>query len=163
MKKFYINEKIFSIGDRFKVFNENGSIVYEVKERLFTFGKQYSLYDATGKNIGKIKQKMFRLLPRYNIYIDDKLAVTVKKRFTFFVKKYDIISPYANYQISGDIFAWNFNISKDGNVFCSVSKNFNIFRDKYEVLVGDGFSEVLSLCLVIILDAVHHDNRRRHH
>lgn len=163
MKNFYINEKIFTIGDRFQIFREDGSIIYEVKEKLFTFGKQYRFYDNTGNSLAFIKQKLFRFLPSYEIYINDKLVATVKKKFTFFVKKYEIISAYGIYELTGDLLAWNFQISKDGNVFCQVSKNFNLFRDKYEVLVADGYNEILTLCLVIVLDAVHHDGSSRRH
>ncbi|MDD4000499.1 MAG: LURP-one-related family protein [Bacilli bacterium] len=161
MKKFYINEKLISIGDRYKIFNQDGSIAYEVKERLFTFGKQFALYNTGGQRLAYIKQKLFRFLPRYNIYIDNQHVATVKKKFTFFVSKYDILSSHGNYVLDGDFLAWNFSISKDGNVFCSVSKNFNLFRDKYEVAIADGFSEILSLCYVIVLDAVHHSKKSR--
>jgi len=157
MKKFYINERLFTIGDRFQIFRADGSIIYEVKEKLFTFGKQYRLFNNSGKKLAFIKQKMFRLLPRYDIYLDNQLVATVKKKFSVFVKKYEIDSAYGNYRIDGDLLAWNFQILKDENVFCHVSKNFNLFQDKYEVLVSEGYNEILTLCLVIILDAVHHD------
>lgn len=160
MKKFYINQKMISIGDRFNVFCEDGSIVYEVKEKLFTFGKQFRLYDNHGRALAFIKQKLFRLLPLYEIHVNDKLVATVKGRFTFLVKKYDVISEYGNFTVEGDILAWNFRILKDGDVVCTVSKNFNIFRDKYEIAIADGFDEILLLCLVIIFDAVYHDRKR---
>ncbi|HEY8395388.1 MAG TPA: LURP-one-related family protein [Bacilli bacterium] len=159
MKKFYINEKIISIGDRFKVFREDGSIIFELKEKLFTFGKQYALYDTSGRKLAFIKQKLFRLLPAYNIFVNNQLAATVKKKFSFFVPKYVVFSANGNYKVEGDLIAWNFNILKDGNVICTVSKNFNLFKDKYEVLVADGYNEILCLCLVIVFDAVHHDRR----
>jgi uncharacterized protein YxjI len=164
MKKFYVNEKFFSIGDQFDILDERQQPVYKVKEKLFTFGKQFSFINANGEQLAFCKQKLFRLMPQYQLFIRNRLVATIKKRFTVFVKKYDILSEEGTYTIEGDVFAWNFQIAKDGNVFCHVHKNFTLFKDKYEISVGEGFDEILALNLVIILDSVHHDAKsRRHH
>ena len=156
MKRFYINERIFTVRDRFNVYREDGSMVYEVKEKLFTFGKQYRLFDMSKRQLAFIKQKLFRLLPAYKIYVDGKHMATVKKKFSVFVNKYAIQSDYGNYRAEGDFLAWDFKIYKDDNLICTVSKNFDVFRDKYEIAVAEGYNEILLLCMVIVFDAVHH-------
>ena len=161
MKKFYIGERFFSIGDSFDIFDEGNNPVYRVKEKLLTLGKQYSLFNHKGQKLGFVKQKLFRFLPQYEIYLNDRLAAIIKKRFSFFVKKFDIESESGNYKLDGDLLAWNFKILKDNQVFCQVHKNFTIFKDRYEILVSEGFDEVFSLCLVIVLDAVFHDKKHR--
>ncbi|NLD26945.1 MAG: hypothetical protein GX661_06255 [Acholeplasmataceae bacterium] len=159
MKKFYVNEKFFSIGDQFDILDETMKPVYKVKEKLFTIGKQFYFADVSGNVLAFCKQRLFRFLPQYRLFMGERLVATVKKRFTVFVKKYDILSEDGDFTIEGDILAWNFNIKKDGNVICNVHKNYTLFKDKYEITVEDGFNEVMALSLVIILDAVHHDSK----
>lgn len=157
MKKFYINQRIFTFGDKYDIYDEQKNVAYYVSERLFTFGKQFEVYHKTGRRVCYIKQKLFKFLPKYDLYMNDSIVATIHKKLSFVFSRYIIESRYGDFEIEGDFFAWNFKITKGGKTICSVSKNFNFFKDKYEIIIADGIDEVFALGLVIILDAIHHD------
>jgi uncharacterized protein YxjI len=160
MKKFYVNERFFAIGDKFDILDENGDVAYFAKSALFTFGRQYTIYDRKGSEVSYIRQRLLHFLPNYDLEINGRTVATVQKEFSLFVKKYIILSEFGNFTVDGDIFAWDFEIRKDNDTVCHVSKELMTFRDRYEVMVQDDFDEVFAISLVIILDAVHHEKRR---
>lgn len=160
MKKFYVNERFFAIGDKFDILDENGEVVYFAKSALFTFGRQYTVCDQKGSEVAYIRQRLLHLLPNYDLEINGRTVATVQKQFSLFVKKYVILSEFGDFTVDGDIFAWEFEIRKDDHPVCFVSKQLMTFRDRYEVTVEDDFDEVFAISLVIILDAVHHENHR---
>jgi uncharacterized protein YxjI len=49
VRRYQIREKIFSIGDNFKIKDENGQAVYTVRSKLFSFGDKLILEDMSGK------------------------------------------------------------------------------------------------------------------
>lgn len=163
MKYFYINERVFSIGDKFDIYDENGNVAYFAKGRIFSFGKQYDIYDKSNSEVAFIKQQVFRFLPRYDLYINGEIVATIKKKFTFFYSEYDIDSQYGNFTIDGDMMAWNFNIQKDGETQCLVHKSFDLFKDKYQIEIQDDVNEIFALSLVIILDSIHHEPSATNH
>jgi len=161
MKKFYVNQKWLSFGDKFDILDESGNPAYNVHEKLLSLGKQFTVYSKNNQKEAYIQQKLFKLLPKYELYMNEEIAATVSKKFTFLVSKYIITSRFGDYTIDGSVFSWNFDIIKNGNIVCNVHKNFTVFKDKYEITIHDDVNEVFILSLVIILDAIHHNNNRR--
>jgi uncharacterized protein YxjI len=48
-RRYQIREKIFSLGDNFKIKDEMGQDVYTVRSKLFTMGNNLVLEDMAGK------------------------------------------------------------------------------------------------------------------
>lgn len=156
--RYLIKQKIFSIGDKFTIRDENENPRYEVVGKVFTLGKKLDLYDIQGNHLIYIEQKLFRFLPEYNIYRDGVFLAQVKKEFTFFKPRFNIDSQYGNFDIDGDVFAHEFNIYKDGRIVASVSKKWISWSDTYTVDINNEEDQAFILSLVIVLDQVHHDN-----
>ncbi|CAM4894018.1 unnamed protein product [Rotaria socialis] len=49
-RRYQIREKIFSIGDNFKIKDEAGQDVYTVRSKLFSLGDKLVLEDIAGKD-----------------------------------------------------------------------------------------------------------------
>ena len=49
--KFYIREKIFSIGDSFSIKDVSGNDVFIVEGRIFSFGNKLRIYDMYNNEI----------------------------------------------------------------------------------------------------------------
>lgn len=158
MKKFYVNERLFSIADKYDILDESGNVAYYGVRKLFKLFEEFSINDYKGNFVCKIKKQFTLLLPRYDLIINDRVVATVQKKFTFFVSKYDITSSYGDFTIDGDIFSWNFSIYQGSKLVCTVMKEFALFKDKYEIEVAD-FDEVIAIGLVIILDSIHHEGK----
>ena len=158
MKKFYVNERLFRISDRYDILDETGNVAYYGVKKLFKLFEEFSIYDKGDNFVCKIKKQFTLLLPCYNLIINDRVVATVQKKLSFLVSRYEISSNYGNYTIDGDIFSWNFSIYQGSKLVCTVMKRFNIFKDKYEIQVAD-FDEVIAIGLVIILDSIHHEGK----
>ncbi len=48
-RRYQIREKIFSLGDNFKIKDEMGQAVYSVRSKIFSLGNKLVLEDMAGK------------------------------------------------------------------------------------------------------------------
>jgi uncharacterized protein YxjI len=53
-RRYQIREKIFSLGDNFKIKDERGQDVYTVRSKLFTMGDKLVLEDMNGRYVNEI-------------------------------------------------------------------------------------------------------------
>ena len=159
--KFYIRERIFSIGDNFSIVDVSGNDMFNVEGKIFSIGNKLRIYDMNNNEVAYIEQKLFKLLPEYNIYLNGNYAARMKKQFTLFNNKFDIDSNMGNYEIKGDFFAHDFSIMKNGDVVTQVSKQWLSFGDTYEIDIDDGENYAFILSMIIVIDQVLHDNKNR--
>jgi uncharacterized protein YxjI len=61
--KLYIKQKVFSLRDKYNVYNEAQQPVFTVAGE-FSIGAKIHLYDLLGVELFYIEQKLFRFLPR---------------------------------------------------------------------------------------------------
>ena len=52
--KLYIKQKVFSWGDKFRIYDEYENDKYYVEGEVFTFGKKLHLYSKLGNEIAYI-------------------------------------------------------------------------------------------------------------
>lgn len=159
--KFYIREKIFSIGDNFSIKDVSGNDIFNVQGKIFSMGNKLRIYDMNNNEIVYIEQKLFKFLPEYSIYLNGIYAAKVKKEFTFFSNRFDIDSNMGNYEIEGDFFAHDFSIMKNGSTIAEVSKKWVSWGDSYEINIIEQENYAFILSLVIVIDQVLHDNKNR--
>ncbi|WP_291632386.1 LURP-one-related family protein [Clostridium sp.] len=158
--KFYIREKVFSIGDNFNIKDVSGKDVFNVMGKIFSIGNKLRIYDMDNNEIVYIEQKLFKLLPEYNIYLTGNYAASVKKEFTLFSNRFDIDSNMGNYEIEGDFFAHDFSITKNGSIVAEINKKWVSWGDTYEININEQENYAFILAMVIVIDQVLHDNKK---
>ena len=156
--KYLINQKIFSIGDKYTIKDEFGKDQYYVKGKIFALGDKLRIYDNNDIERVYIEQKLFKLLPEYLIYLDGEYTAKIKKEFSLLRPKFKIDSNFGQYSVEGNFLGYYFKIMKNGNVVAYVSKKFFAIRDSYGVDIADNENDLLILALVIIIDQVIHDD-----
>jgi uncharacterized protein YxjI len=157
--KFYIRQKVFSIGEKFNIKDVSGNDVFNVEGKVFSLGNKLRIYDMYNNEIVYIEQKLFKLLPEYNIYLSGNHAATVKKEFTFFSNKFHIDSNMGNLDIEGDFLAHDFSITKNANTIAVITKQWLSWGDTYEIDINEQENYAFILALVIVIDQVLHDNK----
>ena len=150
--KLYIKQKVFSWGDKFTVKDEKGHDRYFVEGEIFSFGRKLHVYDAHHAERAYIKQELLTWMPRYSVYTNGAQIAQVKREFTFFRPKYIIEGP--GWDVEGDFFAHEYQISKSGRVIATISKEWMTWGDSYELDIADGVNEVTALAVVLAIDAV---------
>lgn len=156
--RFYMKQKVFSWGDKFQIYDEYQNVHFLVEGEVFSWGKKLHLYDRTGSEVAFIRQKVFSFLPRYFISHDGMDVAEVVKEFTFWKQRYQVNGP--GWEVSGDFWAHEYEITDGGEVVASVSKRWFTWGDTYEIDIHEGIDPdneaetAMVLCVVLIIDAV---------
>lgn len=157
--RYYVKQRVFSIGDTYSIYDEAQSELYRVYGRIFTIGAKLELQDPSGNTLIYIEQELFRMLPRYNIYRGGQWVAGVRKRFQLFGSYFEVDTVSGSYTIEGEIFAHDFTILRDGRVAAVVTKRYLSWGDTYEIDIAPGEDTTLLLGLVIVLDnCMHNEN-----
>lgn len=157
--RYIVRQKIFSLGDSFTIKDEFGNDIFMVRQQLLSFGKKLRIYDMSENELCYIEQKLFKLMPEYDIYISGSHMANVKKKFAFFKHDFIITSPNEQFYVDGDIWAHEFEISREGQIAARISKTFFSFTDTYGVDIDDDCDQLSILALSIVIDMVCHDNK----
>jgi len=114
MKRYFLKQGVFQIKDKYKVYNENKEVLYNMISKLFSLsGKTKIIETATNRHIYTLNKKIFRILPVY--YLKDpssKRIAKIKKKISILTQKMTIESIYGDFKIRGDIYAYTFEIFK---------------------------------------------------
>lgn len=160
MKTFYIKQRIFTITDRYFVYDQYQQPTYEVNGKFFTIGDELTLTNLKGDELFRIKQRIMSLFGAYDVYKKNKLCATIKRRATLFRPKLDIESDDGNFEIEGDFWDYNFSILKDGHTIGTIEKEWLTLRDSYKLTVNDSELETLFISMVIAIDNCLHNEKK---
>lgn len=148
---FYIKQKVFSIGDKFTIYDEEGNDAFYVEGEIFTWGKRLHLYSLSGEELSFIQQKVFSFLPKYYIYRNGYSIAEVVKKFTFFIPAYNVKG--LDLDVEGNFLAREYVIKKSGREVGAVSKEWFTLGDAYMVSISDTEDVVNVLSVVLVIDA----------
>ena len=149
---FYIKQKIFSWGDQFFIYDQNGNERYRVKGEVFSFGKKLHLYSMTGHEEAFIEQKLLTFLPKYTVSRQGAKVAEIVKEFTFFKQVYTVNG--LGWSVKGDFFDHSYEVSDSaGRTLAAVSKEWFTLGDAYELSLSDGVDEIAVLAVCLVIDA----------
>lgn len=155
MKYLYIKQKVFSLIDRFKVFDEGQNLQYEAKGKFFTLNSQKDLYRVGEQTkLFTIKQKILTFVPTYYLYNaeDKEVAKFAQQLFVFFGTKYQLVVDNKRFSIDGDLSSHQYDIKDEDGVIVSIRKKWISWGDTYEVSILDTFDEGLAISIVLMID-----------
>lgn len=156
----YIKQKLFSIGDKYDVYDANGNVILDVKSEIFTFGAKIHICDVVGRELYYIQQNFSLFLKRYEIYRGENLCATIQQEFSFFHPHLTIQSDYGEFNITGDFFNLDYEIRNNNNLVGSVHKKWLSWGDSYELFIPDGSDYAFFATLVIAIDHCIHNERK---
>ena len=89
--RYIMKKKIFALGDKFAIRDENGDDAFFVNGKIFAIGHKLSFEDPLGNEVLFIRQKLLSFGPTYELYHLGQHVATVKKEiFTLFRAAFDI-------------------------------------------------------------------------
>ncbi|MBW7573937.1 LURP-one-related/scramblase family protein [Caproiciproducens faecalis] len=157
----YIKQKIFSLRDKYNVYDELGDPVYAVEGELFTWGAKIHLCDLMGNELYYIQQKLFKFLPEYEIYTGNQFCARIKKEFTFFTPRLNVQSSYGDFEITGSFMEMDFIIQRNGQVFGEIHKKWLSWADTYCLTVTNPEDAAFFTSLVIAIDNCMHNESNK--
>lgn len=150
--KLYIKQKIFSWNDKFSVYDETGAERYFVEGELFSWGKKLHVYDHVQREAAFIRQELFTLMPKFIVSVDGQDIAEIVKEFTFFKPRYRIDG--LGWEIDGDFWDHDYEITKNGRTIVSLSKEWFTWGDCYELNIESPEDEIVALAVVLAIDCV---------
>ena len=152
MSQLLIKQKVFSITDKYDVYDAGGNPKYFVKSDFFTIGHRIHVFDkASGQEIGMIQEKVFRILKEFEISINGVSQGKIKRQISFFIPKYDI--DYKGWRLEGDFFHWNYDVFEGERLVVRISKQLFRWGDTYVLDVVNDMDELPALMVAIAMDA----------
>ena len=148
--KLYIKQKVFSFKDRFTIVNEDGAVVYTVEGKVFSIGKKLKVFDENNEEVVLIEEKAFSFRPRYYINIPCKDEITIHKKFSF---KPKYVIEGSDWMLQGDFFGHNYEIVSGSEPIMSLTKKWFSWGDSYELDIENKEDMLLSVCIVLVVDA----------
>ena len=147
--KLYVNEKIFSLHNKFYVKDENDMDVYEISSKVFSIGDKTTINDMQGNKVAYIEQEIFHLTPNYNIYIGEQFAFKITKKFQLFKNDYVLSN---GYRVEGGFMMLDFAVFDDkNNQIGSITRKFISIGDKYEITIDDVSKKEIVLAIIVAI------------
>ncbi len=150
--KLYIKQKVFSWGEKFTVKDEYGYDKYIVEGEIFSWGRKLHVYDTVGNEVAYIKQEVWSFLPRYYVFCGNNQVAEIVKEFTFLFPKYSVEG--LGWDIEGRFMAHDYEITKNGQIIVSISKEWMTWGDSYELNIRNPEDEIVALAVVLTIDCV---------
>ena len=65
--KLFVKEKLFSMHNRYHIYNEDEELIYEIESKVISIGDKTTIYDKDHNVVAYIEQEIFHFTPHYNI------------------------------------------------------------------------------------------------
>jgi uncharacterized protein YxjI len=161
--RYIIEDRHFSLNDKFVISDDSGLIHYKVDATLFTPGDKLILYDSLGDELIKIRQENLHLHPTYNIYsirrdADEMQLASIKRTGAPWNHKLEITATNGEYQMEkyGGLLSHEFILKKDQQIVATVTKGTSILESVYWVDIADDRDKYRAflMSMVIVLSCV---------
>lgn len=149
--ELYMKQKLFSWGDKFHIYDQDGNERYYVEGEVFSFGKKLHIYDHSGDEVAMIRQKVLSFLPKYYIEKNGQQLAEVVKKFTFFKPEYTVNGP--DWTVKGDFFDHDYDVLSGNIPVATVSKEWFTWGDAYKINIFSFADEITALAVVLVIDA----------
>ena len=80
MRRFYIKERLFSIGAKFEILDESDNIAFIAEADKFDIGKNISIYDANKRKVLYMRQQIRLGAHKYIAYDENMSAIATLKK-----------------------------------------------------------------------------------
>lgn len=148
--KMLFKQRFFSWFDSYDIYGEDGRVLYTVKGKM-AWGHCLEVYNAKEEHIATLKEEVFTWMPRFRIYLGDHYVGDIKKEFTFFKPSFSL--DYKGWEVTGDFFDWDYEITESGSAIAWVSKQLFNFTDTYTIEVAQPENALMCLMIVLAIDA----------
>jgi uncharacterized protein YxjI len=161
MRRFSIKQRIFAIGSKFDVINEQGNAEYIVEADKFDFGKNISIYNRENKRVLYLKQIIRLGAHKYVIYDYNNIEIaTVQKEFL--IPNYNINGFMGDIEMQAtDMLGRHYFVTKNNICIGKIDKEIAFFRDEYSLEVLDENYTELLIGLLVIIDMVKYNNENK--
>lgn len=155
MKQLYIKQKVFSLGGKFTVKDQQEKDAYYVEGSFMQIPKTFSIFNTARDEVARITKKVLSFLPTFFVEVNGREVLTIKKEFSFFKARYSINA--VGIEVRGNWWDMEFDVLQYGEVVGKVSKEWFTWGDSYRVQIVNEEMETIIIALVVAIDCVKAD------
>ena len=160
MTALYMNQNVFAIFEEFYVMDSKGRKRYKVTGIPMSMTKKLNIYDENDNLVAWVEIPVISIMKdTYDIYVHGKKKACIhEKLFKLFPwEKHQI--EMVNWDVNGSLLEHDYNMVKGFTQVASVHKKLMSFGDCYEIHVSKEEDELLSLAVVVCLNAIEADHK----
>ncbi|MFZ7942715.1 MULTISPECIES: LURP-one-related/scramblase family protein [Bacillaceae] len=152
MKQLYIKQKVFSLGGKFTVKDQQEKDVYYVEGSFMKVPKTFTIMNNARNEVALITKKTFSFLPKFFVNVNGQEVLMIKKELSFIKARYTIEA--AGIEVHGNWWDMEFQVMQHGEVVGKVNKEWFTWGDSYKVQIIDENMEAIVIALVVAIDCV---------
>ncbi len=159
--RFKMRQRLFTIGDRFFIENEQGERAFRVESKVLRLRKTLTFQDMQGNDIYKIQEKLARIRDTMDIEQEGNVVAKVHNALiTPLRDRWKISVPGGeDLMARGNILNHEYKILRGDQEVGVVSKRWFRVRDTYGVDIRDGEDSLLVLAITVAIDIMAHEGR----
>lgn len=146
-----LKQHLFTWGDQFTVYDENGNDAYYVEGEVLTWGKKLHILSLSGEELLFISQKVWSFRPRYELLRFGQVTACVERQFSFLQSHY-LVDGFG-WDVEGDFFNHEYVILAGTLQVAQVSKEWFTWGDTYTIDFIPTVRPEDVLAVVLVIDA----------
>jgi uncharacterized protein YxjI len=152
----YLISRQWSVLQDFDITGETGDLRYRVRGN-FGLTQSLDITEPAGRRTAQITRTPFTT--RHQVTIDGQQVAEVRHQFLGW-NNCTVDSASGQYVAQGSFLGWQYTISKGERVVATLSKQ-GILPSTFEVDTADGEDDLFLLCLVLAIEQIHRERKRR--
>ena len=152
----YLISRQWSILEDFDITGETGELRYQARGN-FGFTQSLTITEPTSQRTAQITRTPFTT--RHQVIIDGQQVAEVRHQFLGW-NNCTIDSASGQLVAQGNFLGWQYTISQGERVVATLSKQ-GILPSTFEVDTADGQDDLFLLCLVLAIEQIHRERKRR--
>lgn len=140
----------------FEITGESGDLRYQVRGN-FGLTQSLTITESAGQRTAQITRTPFTT--RHQVIIDGQQVAEVRHQFLGW-NNCAIDSAFGQFVARGSFLGWQYTISNGERVVAALSKQ-GILPSAFEVDTADGEDDLFLLCLVLAIEQIHRERKRR--
>jgi uncharacterized protein YxjI len=152
----YLISRRWSVLQDFDITGESGDLRYHVRGN-FGLTQSLTITEAAGPRTAQITRTPFTTW--HQVIIDGRQVAEVRHQFLGW-NNCTIDSASGQLVAQGNFLGWQYTISQDDRVVTALSRQ-GILPSTFEVNTADGEDDLFLLCLVLAIEQIHRERKRR--
>jgi uncharacterized protein YxjI len=152
----YLISRQWSVLQDFDITGESGDLRYQVRGNL-GITQSLAITEPAGRRTAQITRTPFTT--RHQVIIDGRQVAEVRHQFLGW-NNCIIDSASGQFVAQGSFLGWQYTISQGERVVAALSQQ-GILPSTFEVDTADGEDDLFLLCLVLAIEQIHRERKRR--
>ena len=118
----YLKQKLFSLRDKFSVYDANETPMYTVEGKFFSMHAQHSICNTAGEEVANIQKKIISFMPKF--FIERPIGQTHEMKGKLAFAHEVCVIEDLGWEIKGSFLEHDYTITKDNDVLAVVHQKW---------------------------------------